>query len=170
MRPDASEYAPFYERYVALVPGADVLAVLREQQDEVAALARAVPSRRETYAYAPGKWSVREVVGHATDAERVFGYRAFAISRGETQPLPSFDENGYAAHGTAGARPLALLVDEWQTARRLNLALFEALPDVAWGRTGTASGKPITVRALAFLTAGHLAHHLGILRERYGVG
>lgn len=163
------EYAAFYDGYVKRVREGDIVAALAAQVNEVEALVMAAPSARETYRYAPGKWSVREVMSHLIDAERVFGDRAFRISRGEAQPLPGFDENAYVAASGADARSLRTLFDEWAVARRLTVALFEHLPDEAWARVGTANGQPVSVRALARIAAGHVDHHLTILRERYGL-
>jgi hypothetical protein len=170
-RPAASEYAAFYSGYVGNVAdGEDVVRALDEQRQELAALPTKVGPERETHRYAEGKWSVREVVGHLADAERVFGYRAFCFSRGEQKPLPGFDENGYVARSGSDRRSLGDLVDELLTLREGNLALLRNLDDGAWARGGVANDNPITVRALAYVLAGHMRHHLGILRERYGVG
>jgi len=169
-RPREDEYAPFYARYVALVPEADILAVLEQQIEEIRRLAASVPPERETWRYAEGKWSVREVLGHLVDGERVFGYRAFCFSRGETAPLPSFDENQYVAATRHGAIPLRDLVDELALVRRSNLVVLRRLEPSQWTRVGTASGHPVSVRALAWVMAGHPRHHVNILRERYGIG
>jgi len=168
-RPAETEYAPFYAKYVALVPEADVLAALEGQIDDFRRFAASVPAGREGYRYAPGKWSVREVIGHLTDGERVFGYRAFSISRGEQQPLPSFDENLYVAQSAYDRVALADLADELVMVRRANLAVMRRLEPAGWTRLGTASGKPVSVRALAHVMVGHPRHHLAILRERYGL-
>jgi len=168
-RPAETEYAPFYSGYVSLVPESDVLAVLEEQRDVFRRLAVAVSAGRERHRYAEGKWSIREVAGHLVDAERVFGYRAFAFSRGAKAPLPSFDENEYVAESGYDEVPLAELVDELVAVRDANLEVLRRLADAQWARVGTASGKPVSVRALAFIMAGHPRHHLAILRERYGV-
>jgi len=168
-RPADTEYAPFYAGYVALVPETDVLSVLEEQRDVFRRFAAAVPADRERHRYAEGKWSIREVAGHIVDAERVFGYRAFAISRGERAPLPSFDENDYVRESGYEDVPLGDVVDELVVVRDANLAVLRRLPADALGRLGTASGKPVSVRALAFIMAGHPRHHLEILRERYRV-
>ncbi len=168
-RPADTEYAPFYAKYIGLVPDADVLAALEAQVDDFRRLGASVPMERESYRYAPDKWSVREVIGHLTDGERVFGYRAFAISRGEQQALPSFDENAYVAQSGYGRVPLADLVDELATVRRANLAALRRLDPGTWTRLGTASGRPVSVRALAYVMVGHPRHHLAILRERYGL-
>lgn len=168
-RPADSEYAPFYAGYVSLVPEADILSVLEEQKRVFRRLGAGVPADRERYRYAADKWSIREVAGHLVDGERVFGYRAFAISRGERAPLPSFDENEYVSASSYDAVPLADLVAELVSVRDANLAVLRRLSDETWGRVGTASGKAVSVRALAWVMAGHPRHHLAILRERYGV-
>jgi hypothetical protein len=166
-RPDASEFAPFYAGYVAHVPETDVLRVLEAQPGELEACARLFRPPREQFRYAPGKWSVREVVGHITDAERVFGFRAFCFSRGDRNPLPSFDENEYVVRSGFDAQPLAELVDEFALVRRANLARLRQLDAEAWQQIGTASGKPISVRALAYIMAGHVRHHLHLLETSY---
>jgi DinB superfamily len=167
--PADSEYARFYASYVGKLAGeGDVVAVLERQRGELAALPAAA-GERETHRYADGKWSVREVVGHLGDAERVFGYRLFCISRGEQQSLPGFDENVYAARSGADARPLADLVAELLALREVNLGVVRRLGAAEWDQRGVANSHPITVRALAYVLAGHCRHHLDILRERYGV-
>ena len=168
-RPASSEHAPFYERYVALVPGTDVLGVLERQVDELRRLAAALDAEREEHRYAPGKWSVREVLGHVRDGEREFGHRAFRFSRADPTPLPGFEENHYVAAASFDRRPASAIVAELTLLREANLAMLRQLPDEAWERTGTASGMSVSVRALAFILAGHLQHHLNVLRERYGV-
>ena len=169
-RPREGEYASYYARYVALVPETDILAVLEQQVEEIRRLAASVPPERETWRYAEGKWSVRQVLGHLVDGERVFGYRAFCFSRGEPAALPSFDEKLYVAAARCDAMPLRELADELALVRRSNLQVLRRLAPPEWERVGTASGHPVTVRALAWVMAGHPRHHVGILRERYGVG
>jgi DinB superfamily len=168
-RPAEGEYAPFYARYVALVPEDDAVPVLEQQVDVFRALA-SVSRDRETFSYAPGKWSVRQVIGHIADGERVFGHRAFCISRGERAPLPSFDENEYVARSVYAEVALVELVDELVATRQANLAVLRRVSAEDWTRVGVASGQPVTVRALAYVMAGHPRHHLTILRERYGLG
>jgi hypothetical protein len=168
-RPAASEHAPYYAGYVSLVPEEDVLPVLTRQTTELRDLALAIGLDRETHAYASGKWSVREVFGHIVDAERVFGYRAFSISRGETQPLPGFDEKDYAAQARCRDVRLADLAREFALVREANLIALERVDAAAWANVGTASGHPVTVRALAYMMAGHVRHHLRVLAERYGI-
>jgi hypothetical protein len=168
-RPAADEYGSFYSGYVGLVPEADILNALQRQPGVVHALAAAVPTDQESFAYAPGKWTVREVFGHLTDAERVFGYRAFRISRGDTTPLASFDENTYVAESGYGAEPLVQLAREFAVVREANLAVLRRLDPARWTQVGNASGHPVSVRALAYIMAGHVRHHVKGLRERYGV-
>jgi uncharacterized damage-inducible protein DinB len=169
VRPESSEYAPFYHGYVATVPEGDVVALLRQNGGELHDALAAIPEDRGGFRYADGKWSIREVVGHMIDAERIFTYRALRIARGDTTPLAAFDENEYVKTAGSEARTLSNLVRELGAVREASVQLFESLPDDAWGRSGVASGKNISVRALAYITAGHAMHHLKILRERYGV-
>jgi uncharacterized damage-inducible protein DinB len=166
-RPDASEYLPYYGKYIALVPDGDLLQTLRAQLDETLALARSLPPEQGGHRYAPGKWSIREVLGHVIDTERVFAYRAMRIARGDRTPMEGFDENAYAAASDADARTLADLADELEHVRLGNLALLAALSDEALARVGTANGAEVSVRALAWIMAGHELHHRGLIRERY---
>ena len=168
-RPTEAEYAPFFAGYVGLVPEPDVIAVLDAQLPQLQALARGVSLEREQFAYAPGKWTVREVLGHMTDAERVFGHRAFCISRGEAATLPPFDENAYVAASVASTIPLATLVEEFGLVRAANLAFLRRLDRDGWARVGAVSSGPASVRALAFIMAGHVRHHVRVLAERYAV-
>lgn len=168
-RPEAGEFAPYFERYVALAPGEDPVAALEAQAVTVGRTLQGLSEARAGLRYAPGKWSVREVVGHCADAERVFAYRALAFARGEKAALPPFDENEFARLAGHDGVPLAELLDEFAAVRAASLHLLRHLPPTAWQRRGVASGKEISVRALAFVMVGHVAHHLGILRERYGV-
>jgi len=168
-KPGPDEYAAMFGRYVALVPEGDIFTILERQPDELRRLAATASGERETHRYAPGKWSVREVVGHLGDGERTFGYRALCVSRGERQELPGFDENQYVAESGFAAQPLSDLVEELAVLRSGNLALLRRLDDSTWRRTGTANGAVISVRALAYIMAGHVAHHLEVLRSRYGL-
>jgi hypothetical protein len=168
-RPAESEYASFYAGYVALVPETDILGVLEQQKEELSRLARLLGPDKETYRYEADKWSVREVLGHMIDGERVFGHRAFCISRGEQAGLPSFDQNQYVTADSADAIPLRELAEEFAVVRRSNLLFLRRLAPAEWTRVGTASGKPVSVRALAWVMAGHPRHHLAVLRERYGI-
>jgi hypothetical protein len=168
--PGADEYSTYFGRYVAHLPaGVDILDFLARQREEVLARFRAVPETKGAYRYQPGKWSVRQVLLHLSDAERIMAYRALRFARGDATPLPGFDEEAYAPASGADAVPLAELVAELADVRLVTLALFRHLPAEAWTRRGTASDAPFSVRALAWVIAGHQLHHLGVLGERYGV-
>ena len=169
-RPGEDEYAPFYARYVERVQEGDVVELLERQANEVAGVLRGLPAETAEHRYAPEKWSVKEVVGHLNDAERIFAYRALRIARGDQTPLPGWDENAYVPTGNFGARSLESLLDEWADLRRATLWLFRHLDAEAFARRGTANNHGISVRALAYVTAGHTAHHLEILRTRYLAG
>lgn len=166
-RPDASEHLPYYSRYVDLVPDGDLLATLRAQLDETLALVRGLDEGHGGHRYAPGKWSIRDVLNHVIDTERIFAYRALRIARGDRTPIEGFDENEYAAAAHADARTLADLADELEHVRLGNLAMLRALDGQALARRGTANGAAVSVRALAWILAGHERHHVAILRERY---
>jgi hypothetical protein len=168
-RPLDVEYAGYFSRYVSLVPETDVMAVLEEQPVELTHMAALVAADRERFRYDIDKWSIREVFGHLSDAERVFGYRAFCISRGEQAFLPAFDENAYVARSHYDEQTLADLLAELIAVRRANIAFLRHLGDREWERTGTASNKPVSVRALAFVMAGHVRHHSALLSKNYGV-
>jgi len=166
-RPAAGEHAAYYSQYIDRVAGDDVLSVLAEQARGVPAFLRAIGETASLHRYAEGKWSVREVVGHVNDAERVFLFRAFWFARGFTEPLPSYDENAGAVAGESDRFPWASHVEDFRGARLSTVAFFRNLPATAWMARGVASDKPFTVRALAYILAGHVAHHTTVLRERY---
>ena len=168
-RPATSEYNPYYQKYVAGVPEGDLLETLQQQGAETVRLLRGITDEKSQYAYAPGKWTIREAVGHVTDAERVFTYRALAFARGDESPLPSFDENRWAEVSNATHRSIEDHVDDFIAVRASTLALFRGFTPADFARAGTASGNRVTVRALAWIIAGHERHHVTILRERYGV-
>jgi len=166
-RPAPTEYAPYYARYVNVVPDADLLDVLRRQVDETAALVAPLSDRDAEHRYAEGKWSIKEVIGHITDVERIFVCRALCFARGEPAGLPGFDENEYARRSNAGARPIRSLMDELRTVRAATVAFFAGLDQELLMRRGTANNNGYTVRAIAYIVAGHERHHAAILRERY---
>lgn len=166
-RPDISEYPTSYVTYINAAPEGDIVTVLRQQGEEIRGMLGALPESMGGHRYGPGKWSIRELVGHLNDAERSFGHRAFRFSRGDASPLPGFDENAYVAASNADVRTLADLTDEFAHLRAGTLAIFSHLSPEAWDRRGIANGKEVSVRALAFVLAGHAAHHLAVLRERY---
>jgi hypothetical protein len=166
-RPDATEYAPFYAHYVANVPEDDVVGALRDSGRDIVAALTAIPDARGGFRYAPDKWTIREVIGHMIDAERIFGYRALRLARGDATPLPGFEENDYARTAGSDARSLAELIDELRVVRECTVRLFQSFPAESWTRRGVVNGREVSVRALAYITAGHARHHLGVLRERY---
>ncbi len=166
-RPSAAEHAEYYSRYISRVPEGDLLPLLRDQAKETVALLGGVSEDDANYAYAPGKWSIKEVIGHLSDAERVFAYRALTVARNDKTPLPSFDENSWAGESNASSRTLADLVDEFQKVRESTIALAKGIDADALTRIGTASGNPISPRALLYIVAGHERHHADLLRERY---
>ncbi len=166
--PDPSEYAPHFQGYIDHTANAgDVCAALETQLGEIRALVGGLDAAKAGYRYAEGKWTIREVIGHITDGERVFGYRAMCIARGETQSLPGFDENVYAAHSSADARSLDDLLGELADLRSANVRMLRALTPEAWSQIGMANNKPISTRAVAYVILGHGRHHMKVLRERY---
>ncbi|MBM3908634.1 MAG: DinB family protein [Gemmatimonadetes bacterium] len=169
VRPEADEFAPFYAGYVAAVPDGDVTRTLAEQGDALLTRLKGLSEAQASSAYAPGKWTVKEVMCHITDTERIFAYRLLRIARGDTTPLASFDENAYAAECGANDRSFDTLLGEFAAVRGATLALLRWLPESAWTRRGTASGKEISVRGLAWIATGHERHHAKVLAERYGV-
>jgi hypothetical protein len=166
-RPAADEYNPYYDTYISKVPEGNVVDVLRAQLHESARLLEQLTETQAAYRYGPEKWSLREVVGHLSDSERIFSYRILCIARGETASLPGFDENSYARVSNVDTRPMRAVTTEFAHVRAATIALIEGLDETAISRRGTANGSPITPRALAFIIAGHEKHHMGVIRERY---
>lgn len=166
-RPENTEFAPYYEKYVALVPGDDAVGALEAQRLQMMQMLGARSERDGNYRYAPDKWSVKEIVGHLADSERVFAYRAMRIGRGDQTPLEGFEQDDFVKGGGFGDRRLADLAEEFAAVRAGTVALFRSLSDTAWMRRGVANGTTVTVRALAFISAGHELHHQRILEERY---
>ncbi|MFM8273449.1 MAG: DinB family protein [Gemmata sp.] len=165
-RPDATEHAPYFAKYTALVPEDDLLAALAAQLTDPVGFWRGIPESQGDVCHAPYTWTVKQVIGHLADGERVFGYRALRFARGDATPLPGFDENEYAKAVGYERLSVAAVVDEFETARRANLALFRNLPEAAWTRAGEANGHRMSVRALAAILVGHVRHHDAILRKR----
>ena len=168
-QPLETEYAADYRGYVGYVTEEEILPVLRSQLDALDVLLGRVTPERERFRYAEGKWSIREIVGHLIDGERVFGYRAFCIARGEQNNLPGFDQDDYMLTAPYDRIDLEDLLSEFRLVRMSNLAMFRNLDDEAWARLGMANNNQVSVRALAFIMAGHARHHMGVLRERYGL-
>jgi len=166
-RPAADEYAEYYGRYVSKVPDGDIIELLRQQPAETMALLRGLSPEQANFAYAPGKWTIKEVIGHICDAERVFTYRAMRFARNDQTPLASFDENEYVANANFASRTLPDLLEELQAVRAATVCLAKSLDAEALARRGTASGKEMSVRALFYVSAGHERHHVALLRERY---
>ena len=166
-RPQSDEYAPYYETYVSLIPGDDIVGVLETQRVQMAQLLAARSEREGNFRYAPDKWSVKEVIGHICDAERIFAYRLLRVARGDQTPLVSFEQNDYIAPGAFGDRTLADLAAEFAAVRAATMALVQSLKAEAWVRIGSASEKTVSARALAYIIAGHEVHHRKILDEKY---
>lgn len=166
-RPEATEYAEYYGNYISKVPGTDVLGILESQRLQMLQLFAGRTERDGNFRYVPGKWTVKEVLGHITDTERIFTYRALRIGRGDRTPLPGFEQDDFVRNGGFAARTLADLAEEFGAVRGASIALFRSFDEEAWSKRGTASQKEVTVRALGFITAGHQIHHRMILEERY---
>jgi uncharacterized damage-inducible protein DinB len=170
IRPASDEYAPFFAGYVSLVPDGDVLEALEQGRHQTRELLGRLSEAKAAYRYAPEKWTIKGVLGHLADAERIFAYRALWFARGDASPLPGWDENAWAQLSDFDAHSLKNLLVGYDAQRSATLALFRSLPAAAWQRRGTANSNPVTVRALAWIAAGHERHHLKILRERYLLG
>jgi len=166
-RPQPDEHAEYYARYTRLVPDGDLIGILDRQAQDTVEFLRGIPIHLHDHRYAEGKWSVKEVIGHLADAERIFAYRALRIARGDATPLAGFDENAYVPAGEFGLREYESLVEEWLNVRRATLSFFRSLTPEQSRRRGTASGHEVSVRALGYIVAGHVDHHGRILRERY---
>jgi len=168
-RPASTEYPPYFSNYIDLVPDGAIVETLRDQLRETSALLARVPATAEEHRYEEGKWSVKEVLGHLCDAERIFSYRALRFGRGDGTPLAGFDSGSYVPAGGFGSRTLRSIADEFRAVREATIRLFEGMDGAALLRTGEASGTGVSVRALAWIIAGHERHHVAILRERYGL-
>jgi DinB family protein len=166
-RPESGEYAPYYETYIALVPGNEIVGVLEAQRKQMMQLFVARSERDGNFRYAPEKWTVKEVLGHVADTERIFAYRALRIARGDQTPLSGFEQDDYVRAGAFGERTLANLAEEFAHVRNATVALFRSIGKDAWLRRGIANKNEVSVRALAFIVAGHELHHRHILEERY---
>jgi hypothetical protein len=165
--PERTEAASYYFTYIDRVPAGDIRRIIRDQEAEVVALAESISEEQSRHRYAPEKWSIREVLAHLNDCERLFVFRAFWFARGFDSPLPSFDQNIAMAACGADARSWRSHLDEFRQTRASTVAFFDGLPEGAWDRRGSASDNPFTVRALAYMVAGHVIHHVEILEQRY---
>lgn len=167
MRPEANEHDPYYSRYIDLVPDGEIVTTLETQIGDTIALVNTVSEERAGESYQPGKWTIKEVIGHLSDTERIMSYRALRIARGDQRPIEGFDQDPYVQNGHFDRLTLPTLMDELQTVRQASLALLRPLDSTAWTRRGTANNAEITVRALAYIMAGHELHHRRILKDRY---
>jgi uncharacterized damage-inducible protein DinB len=166
-RPQPGEYAPYYDRYISLVQGEDILDTLDQQRRQTMLLLSGRNDEDGDFRYAPGKWSAKEVLGHVCDTERIFAYRALRIARSDATPVEGFEQDDYVRNGPFAQRPLADLVEDFIAVRRATLSLLRNLDEAAWSRRGIANKNEVTVRALAYTIAGHELHHRRILEEKY---
>ncbi|MFT4605991.1 MAG: hypothetical protein ACI9W4_002736 [Rhodothermales bacterium] len=165
--PEPSEYAPFYAGYVSAAPNGPIVDVLRSQGTDICDFIRGVPEETAGHRYAEGKWTVAEVLGHVVDTERVFGYRAFHFARGTTGEIPGMDQDVFAANAPYQRRSLGSIADEWTWLRASNAEQYQAFDGEIMSRSGIASRAAVSVRALLHIMAGHAAHHVTVLKERY---
>ena len=166
-RPEPGEYNPYYERYIALVPGGDILSTLDAQRRQMMLLLSGRDDADGNFRYAPDKWTANEVLGHVCDTERIFAYRALRIARGDQTPIEGFEQDDYVKHGPFGRIALSEPVEDYIAVRRATITLLRNLDETAWMRRGVANKNEVTVRALAYITAGHELHHRRILEEKY---
>jgi len=166
-RPNKDEYAAYYHTYVDKVPEGEIIKILKKQTDQIKKMLKDVSKKESLFRYAPDKWSVRELVGHIIDTERVFAYRTLRFARNDKNDLPGFDENEYIRQSNYNDVKLKELVEEFCALRKSNILMFKNFPDDVGLRKGTANGNSFTVRAMAFIMAGHVNHHLSVLKERY---
>ncbi|MBS1842515.1 MAG: DinB family protein [Acidobacteria bacterium] len=166
-RPQPDEYPSFFEKYVSLIQSDDIVGTLEAQRVQMVQLLGARSEREGNFRYAPGKWSVKEIIGHLSDAERIFAYRALRIARGDETPLSAFEQDDYIVTGKFNERTLADLAAEFLSVRMATMTMVQSFTEEAWGRRGTASEHPVTVRAMGYVIAGHEMHHRKILDERY---
>lgn len=166
-RPKKNEYNEYYDRYISLVEETDIVGAFEKQLDEMNELFNSISEEKSKFAYDVGKWTIKEVVGHLIDGERIFGYRALRISRDDKTPIEGFEQDGYVENASFNDYKFSDLVKEFELVRRSSILFFKHLKDTDWTRNGTASDNPVSVRALAYIMVGHVTHHAKILRERY---
>jgi uncharacterized damage-inducible protein DinB len=166
-RPDSTEFAPYAQAYVDLVAGDDVAKSLSTQKDSTASLLQSIDDKVAETSYAPGKWTIKELIAHLIDTERIFAYRALSVARGDATSLPGFEQEDYVKTSGANGRSLSDLTRELEAVRQSTIALFSSLPPEAWPRRGTVNGFNVTVRGLAYHIAGHELHHRKILEDKY---
>lgn len=168
-RPQSNEAASYYFPYINLVTSDEIVPAMKSQLDQTLALLQGISEEQSLQTYEPGKWTIRELLNHVNDGERVFLNRAFWFARGFQDPLPSFEQDLAVQAAHANNTPWSELVEEFRLVRLGTISFFNNMPDEAWSRTGVASDNPFTVRALAYIIAGHVAHHTKVLREKYGI-
>jgi uncharacterized damage-inducible protein DinB len=166
-QPQPTEYAPYYGKYTALVPEGDIINTLELQLNKTLSTLRGLSEEQGDSVYAPGKWSIKEVVGHILDTERMFTHRAFRFARADSTPLPGYEQDDYVRAGNFGRRSLSSITDELELVRRSTINMLRSLDEEAWLRRGVANDNEVSVRALAYILAGHETHHMSIIRERY---
>jgi len=166
-RPQAGEYAPYYERYISLIQENDILATLDRQRRETVLLLSGLSEEQGDFRYAPDKWSAKQVLGHVCDTERIFAYRALRIARGDATPIEGFEQDEYVKNGPFARHALAEVIEDYIAVRRATISLLRSLEEAAWSRRGTANKNEVTVRAIAYTIAGHELHHRRILQEKY---
>jgi len=166
-RPEPSEYDPYYLNYISLVDEGDVISTLEQQPRELRTLLAGLPEDKGTFSYADGKWTIKELLSHLIDGERIFVYRLLRISRGDITPIEGFEQDGYIENSNANNRSFQNLLDEFELERRANVLLLGNISDEGSRRVGTANGKEISARAMVYIMAGHIKHHINILNERY---
>lgn len=167
MRPGSGEYAEYYDRYISLVPEGDIVATLSNQLESTLALLRSINESQANKRYEPDKWSIKELVGHIIDGERIFAYRALRFARNDQTPLSGFEQDDYVRGADFDGRSWAGLIDEFEHVRRSTISLFASLSPEAYTRRGPANDVEVSVRALAYIMAGHEAHHVNVLKTRY---
>jgi uncharacterized damage-inducible protein DinB len=168
-RPQTTEAASYYFNYIDLITSDEIVPAMESQMDETLQFLQGISEEQSLTSYAPGKWTIRELLNHVNDGERVFLGRAVWFARGFQDPLPSFEQDVAVQAANANQTPWSELVEEFRTVRLSTLSFFKHLPDEAWSRSGVASDNPVTVRAIAYIIAGHVAHHTQVLKEKYGI-
>ena len=166
-RPQTTEAADYYFKYIDLVTSDDIVPAMENQMGEMLQFLSGISEEQSLHSYAPGKWTIREVLNHVNDGERAFSGRAFWFARGFNDALPSFDQDVAVQMAQANNTSWADLVEEFKNLRLGTISLFKSLPAEAWDRSGVASDNPVSVRAIAYIIAGHVAHHIGVLQEKY---
>jgi hypothetical protein len=167
MRPDENDYAPYYKKYVDTVEGDDIIWVLEEQINEFIDFVNSIPEEKKNYSYAEGKWTISEVLGHINDTERIMAFRALWFARNEPTPLPAFNQDNFIKHSNFNNRTLRSFLEEWTHMRKSNNILFGSFSEAALNRQGISNNKKVSVLAFLYIIAGHLNHHVTVLKERY---